>query len=319
MRKLSFLIVLLILIFGGVMAWWINTTSPVNPTDKARKAFTVKKGENVREIADNLKSEGLIKDPVTFFVLVKELGLDSKIQAGDFLLSPSMNATAIAKSLQVGTSDLTFVIPEGRRAQEIADTLKEKFPSYDESWRGQLIVNEGYLFPDTYSFSKDVTIDKIIETMRANFDKKYSSIPKNGSNNLSQEQIVILASMVEREAKHAKDRPLVASVMLNRIKNGMPLQIDATVQYALGYQPQEKNWWKKEVTFDDLKISSPYNTYTNTGLPPKPISNPGLDSLNAAVNPAKTNYIFYVSDKNGNNHYAATLDEHNANIKKYGL
>ena len=319
MRKLSFLIVFLILIIGGIMAWWVNATSPVNSSDTTHKSFSVKKGENVREIASHLKSDGLIKDPVLFFVLVKQLGLDSKIQAGDFVLSPSMSTTDIAHALQVGTSDFSIVVPEGKRAQEIADKLKATFPTFNESWRGQLILNEGYLFPDTYSFSKDVTIDKIVETMRTNFDKKYSLLPQNEKTGLSQEQIVILASMVEREARHANDRPIVASVMLNRIKNGMPLQIDATVQYALGYQPQGKTWWKKEVTFEDLKLNSPYNTYIITGFPPKPIANPGIEALDAAINPANTNYIFYISDKNGINHYSRTLDEHNANIKKYGL
>lgn len=319
MRKISFLVVFLVLILGGILAWWLNATAPVNPTDKTLREFSISKGENVRQIANHLKSQGLIKDPVIFFIVIKKLGLDSKIQAGDFLLSPSMSATKIAKTLQVGTSDISVVVPEGKRAQEIADSLANLFPSFDESWRGKLVLNEGYLFPDTYSFPKDTTIEKIIETMRTNFDKKYSSLPISTKNNLSQEQIVILASMIEREAKHPEDRPIIASVILNRLKIGMPLQIDATVQYALGYQPQTKTWWKKELTFEDLKINSPLNTYIITGLPPQPISNPGEKSLEAALNPSNTNYIYYISDKKGVNHYARTLDEHNANVKKYGL
>ncbi len=319
MKKFSSLIVIIILIAGGFFAWWINGTLPPNPADKTQKSFVVKKGEGVREIANHLKSEKLIKDPVIFFALVKRLGLDQKIQAGDFLLSPSMNAVDIAKALQVGTSDLQVIIPEGKRAQEIADKLSDIYPTFQESWRGKLILQEGYLFPDTYSFPKDVTIDQIITAMRNNFDKKYAVISGSSQNRLSQEQAVIVASLVEREAKHAVDRPLVASVILNRLKNNMPLQIDATVQYVLGYQTNGKTWWKKELTFDDLKINSPYNTYVNTGLPKGPISNPGQDALAAVINPAQTDYIYYISDKAGVNHYAKTLEEHNANIKKYGL
>lgn len=319
MKKFSFLIVFLVLILGGVLAWWINGTLPPNPADTTKKSFEIKKGENVREIASHLKSEGLIKDPVIFFIVIKKMGLDSKIQAGDFMLSPSMSADKIARALQVGTSDLSFVIPEGKRAQEIADKLSDTFLTYDQSWRGKLILNEGYLFPDTYSFPKDATIDQIIEVMRTNFEKKYESISTNSTTSLSKEQIVIIASMVEREARHDSDRPLVASVILNRIKNGMPLQIDATVQYALGYQAVGRTWWKKELTFDDLKFNSPYNTYTNAGLPPGPISNPGENVLKAVMNAPQTDYLFYVSDKSGTNHYAKTLEEHNALIQKYGL
>jgi len=318
MKKISFFIVFLILVCGGIAAWWINGTLPVDSSDKTQKAFVIKPGEGVREIANNLKSEGLIKDPIIFFILVKKLGLDNKIQAGNFTLSPSMSAIDAAKTLQVGTFDSKIVIPEGKRAQEIADILKGSFDSYQENWRGQLIIYEGYLFPDTYSISKDTTIDQIIKALTSNFEKKYNNIPKNNSS-LSKEQIVIIASMVEREAKYPQDRPLVASVILNRLQKGMPLQIDATIQYALGYQPLSRTWWKKNLSTDDLKINSAYNTYLNPGLPPTPISNPGKDSLNAVINAPNTEYLYYVSDKLGHNHYAKTLEEHNANIKKYGV
>lgn len=319
MKKFSFIIVFFILIASGALAWFINGSSAVNSQDKTTKTFSVKKGDGVRVIANNLKSQGLIKDPVIFFLIVKQLRLDEKIQAGDFILSPSQNSTTIAKALRTGTYDIQIVIPEGKRAEEVADILKDRVDTYDETWRQNLVLHEGYLFPDTYSFPKDVTIDQVISIMRDNFEAKFAQISNVENTNLSKENIVILGSLVEREAKDAEDRPMVASVMLNRIKIGMPLQIDATVQYALGYQNTERDWWKKEITFDDLEIDSPYNTYTNPGLPPRAIANPGFEVLNAVVNPSQTDYLFYISDKLGNNHYARTLDEHNANIKKYGL
>ncbi len=318
MKKFSFLIVLLILFSGGFFAWWFNGNRPADPGNKTIKNFTILQGEGVRNVAKDLKKQGLIRDEVIFFLVVKRLGLESKIQAGEFFLSPSMNATEIARSLQTGTSDMQIVIPEGFRADEIADVLEKKSVNYDESWRREMRLYEGYLFPDTYFFPKDAGIELIIETMRDNFDSKYQSL--NTSNtSYSQEEIVTLASLIEREARHSEDRPLVASVIHNRLDIGMALQIDATVQYVLGYQEEEKRWWKRHLTRNDLSMSSPYNTYENPGLPPGPIANPGAEALNAALNPAETDYLYYISDQNGINRYAETFDQHNANIQKYGL
>lgn len=319
MKKFSFLIVLLLLIVGGVAAWWINSTLPVNTSDQARKEFVVEKGQGVRDIANHLKEEGLIRDSVAFFLIVKQLGLDGKIQAGLFHLSPAMSSYDIAKALQVGTYDELITIPEGKRAEEVAEILAENIPSYDESWLQRLKANEGYLFPDTYSFTKDATIDEVLSTMRNTFDKKYASIPQGRNSHLPQSEIVNIASLVEREAKHPEDRPLVASVILNRLDIGMALQIDATVQYALGYQPTQKTWWKKNLSYDDIKTPSLYNTYEQPGLPPSPISNPGLDVLTAVINAPDTEYLYYISDSSGQNHYAKTIEEHNANIEKYNV
>lgn len=319
MRKFSFLIVLFILFIGGLCAWWINGIAPANATDQKIQTFEVFQGESVRQIANELKKQGLIKDPVIFFLLVKQKGIGDKIQAGKFALSPAMSAGKIASVLQLATDDIRITIPEGKRAEEIAETLKANFHNYQASWEQELNANDGYLFPDTYSFDKNVSINTIVSTMKNNFDQKYASIPPGRNSNLTESQIVIIASMVEREAKFQQDRPLVASVILNRLKDGMPLQIDATVQYALGYQPDQQTWWKKDLSTNDLQISSPYNTYVNTGLPPTPISNPGLESLEAVVNAPQTNYLFYVSDASGHNHYEVTLQQQEADISKYGV
>lgn len=315
-------LVALIIIAVGILTayvWWTNGTSAPNAKDKAQKIFIVRKGESVREIANNLKKEGFIKDTVIFFLIVKKLGLDGKIQAGDFRLSPSMNTNQIAETLTHGTLDIWVTIQEGKRAEEIADILKKSIPSYKDSWRAALVPNEGYLFPDTYLIPRDATINLIISIMKNNFDKKYTNIDVSKKPNLTQNEVVIIASMVEREAKFAEDRPLVASVILNRLNIGMKLDIDATVQYVLGYQADQKSWWKKGLTHDDLLVRSNYNTYRHAGLPPTPISNPGLAALDAVVNAPNTDYLYYISDKSGKNHYAKTINDHNANIKKYGL
>lgn len=319
MRKLLILIVLLLILAGLSFVWWKNGTAAANTSDKKEYTFVVAKDEGVRSIANRLKKQNFIKDPTVFFLLVKKfpivgLGLDDKIQAGDHRISPSMTTQQLAKSLTLATNDVWVTVVEGQRADEIADTLKKDIRSYKESWRKELVANEGYLFPDTYLVPKDSTIKQVVSILRNNFDSKYSTID---AGNKDKQEIVTVASLVEREAKHAQDRPLVASVIHNRLDIGMKLDIDATVQYALGYQEDEKDWWKKSLTFDDLEINSPYNTYRNAGLPPTPISNPGVASLQAAAKPADTNYLYYISDKKGVNHYAQTLEEHNANKIKY--
>lgn len=317
MKKFSFLIVLITLAIGGLGAWWINGTAPANPSDTTEKSFSITKGAGVRQVANELKDQGLIKDPVIFFLMLRQQGLDGKIQAGEFLLSPSMNAGEIAAALQMATNDVRVTIPEGKRAEEVADILQQYLPNYDESWRAQLIAQEGYLFPDTYSFPKDADIDMVITAMTENFEEKYASIPPGRNSNLPRTDIVKLASMVEREAKNDEDRPIVAAVMLNRIDAGMSLDIDATVQYAIGTSAK---WWPTLTdSARNIAPGSPYNTYTNPGLPPTPISNPGLAVLEAVINAPDTEYVFYITDQNGINRYGRTLEEHNANIERYGL
>lgn len=318
MKKLLVLVGILLVAVASIGFWWANGLLPVNQNDKTPRIFVVNKGEGVREIANHLKAQKLIKDPIVFFLFTRVQGLDKQIQAGDFRINPSMNAQEIANNLTHGILDIWITVPEGQRALEIAQSLKEKIPGYKSTWDDILVQNEGYLFPDTYLIPKDADINFIINLFKNNFKNKYSTLDASKTR-LTKEQIVIVASLVEREAKNDTDRALVASVILNRLDIGMKLDIDATVQYALGYQADEKRWWKKGLTSDDLKINSSYNTYKVAGLPPTPISNPGLASLNAVINPANTNYLFYMTDAKGVNHYAENISQHNENIKKFGL
>lgn len=318
MKRLTVLILLTLAIFILGMFWWKNGVSPANPQDKKIYTFVIGKGEGVRSMSNRLKKDGLIRDPIAFFLLVNFiLNIDEKIQAGDHRLSPSMSAREVARSLTLATNDVWITVVEGQRADEIADTLKKEVKTYRESWRKALNENEGFLFPDTYLVPKDAELSQVLSIFKNNFDAKYATIDNIDKTELSKNEIVTIASLVEREAKFAEDRPLVASVILNRLNIGMKLDIDATVQYVLGYQKDEKDWWKKDLTLEDLEIKSPYNTYRNAGLPPNPISNPGVAALNAVVNAPGTNYLYYISDKQGRNHYAETLEEHNENISKY--
>src|SRR5579872_523093 len=165
MKKFSFLIVLLILLIGGLGAWWINGISSIDSSNQKTQSFEVTQGEGVRQIANALKAQGLIKDPIIFFLLIKQKGAGEKIQAGEFQLSPSMSAGTIANVLQVARDDVEVTIPEGKRAEEIAAILKDHLPDYQPAWEQQLDSQNGYLFPDTYSFHKDSDIKTIISAM----------------------------------------------------------------------------------------------------------------------------------------------------------
>lgn len=314
MRKIVVLVILFVFLITGVLIWWTNGISAVDKNNPTPQTFIVPPGAGIKRIANDLKKQKLIKDPTVFYLLVKQMGIEKKIQAGSYRMSQSQTAEQIAKNLTMGTEDVWVTIPEGKRAAEIAEILQKNMQGYDPSWDAELEANEGYLFPDTYLFPKDATIGLIITTMRGTFDKKYEEV--RNSTNLTQEQIVTLASMIEREAITDEEKPIISGIIQNRMDEGMPLQIDATIQYVKG---RTGAWWKPVLLSEYKSVVSPYNTYLTSGLPPGPISNPGLPSLKAAADPEDTDYVFYIHDQNGQIRYAKTLEQHNQNIERYGL
>lgn len=313
MKKL--IVLLLILAAGfGIYLWFMSNLSAVDPGNTKQEYFVVEKGESARQIGTKLQEKGYIKNPTIFYLYLKFTGTDKKLQTGDFKFSKSMSTPTIAKLLTGNPIDIWVTIPEGMRADQIADILQEQIPTYDESWRGMLKTREGYLFPDTYLIPRTATIDQVLLIFKTNFDAKIASVGlTESSQNLP--RIINIASLIERESLFDEDHPIVSSVIQNRLDLGMKLDIDATVQYALGKQPDGK-WWKK-VTSNDLAIISPYNTYKNAGLPPTPIANPGIDAIKAAMNPAVTDYLYYISDLKGHIHAAKTFEEHQRNINRY--
>lgn len=300
----------------GISFWWRNGLKPVNPSNRTEKIFVIRRGENARQIAASLAKAGLVRDPVAFFLYVKKEGKEKDIQAGDYRISSSMDLPTVVHTLLHGTLDEWVTIPEGLRAEEVSDILKRSFTTHTDLWTQALKREEGYLFPDTYLIPRDADIDLIIATMKDNFFKRIKEINLSRNRDTLGE-IVIIASLIEREVKYDEEKPLASSVMYNRLKENWHLEIDATVQYALSYQEEDKSWWKKRLALSDLKVDSPYNTYKITGPPPSPISSPGLLSLKAAAFPSTTDYYFYVSDRDGHLHFAKTLFDHHENIKKY--
>lgn len=318
LNKPTIVILLFLFIVGFSFLYYKEGILPVDKSDKTPKIFIVRPGEGLNSIAKNLKHEGLIRNTLVFYLIVKQGNIDKKIQAGDFRLSPSMESQQIAEELTHGTLDVWVTIVEGLRKEEIAQILSKELEIPEIQFNE--LAPEGYLFPDTYLFPRQATAGSVIKIMNDTFKNRYTSDMREKVKELglSEHDAVTLASLVEREARSDKVRQEVAGILLKRLEGGIPLQVDATVQYALGYQPNEKTWWKRDLTFEDLKVNSEYNTYRIAGLPPDPISNPSLSALQAVANAdPSTPYFFYITDSNGNMHYAKTSEEHNANIEKY--
>jgi len=318
MKKIYILLVLFIFIFILSYFFYKEGSMPVRKTSLSSTIFVIKSGEPLNMIVNNLSSQGLIRNKIVFYLIVKRLGIERKIQAGDFHLSANMSAMEVAKNLTRGTLDVWVTLVEGTRKEEMAQIISKNFDIPEIEFIK--LADEGYLFPDTYLVPKIATAETVLSIIKNNFKNKFSGELQIQAKNkkLTEKQVLVLASLVEREARQQTSRDKVASIILKRYLADWPLQIDATVQYALGYQPIEKSWWKKSLTEDDLKIDSPYNTYKNKGLPPEPIANPSLSSIKAVINADEnTPYWYYLTDKNGVMHYAVTLEEHQNNINKY--
>jgi UPF0755 protein len=318
MKKLNILLILFFIISFSFYLFYKEGSLPVNKKSSASKIFVIRQGEPLDTIVNNLANEGLIRNKVVFYLIVKKLGIEKKIQAGDFKISENMSATEVATNLTHGTVDIWLTLIEGMRKEEMAQIISKNLDIPEIEFIKK--ADEGYVFPDTYLVPRMATAETVLLIIKNNFiskfDEKLHIQAKNKK--LTEKQVLILASLVEREARQDVTREKVASIILKRYLADWPLQIDATVQYVLGYQPNEKSWWKKDLTNEDKEIDSPYNTYKNKGLPPGPICNPSLSSIKAVINAdPNTPYWYYITDNNGVMHYAVTLEEHEANVSKY--
>jgi UPF0755 protein len=244
-------------------------------------------------------------------------GIERNLQAGDYRLTKSMTSADIAKELTHGISDVWVTTLEGWRVEEIATKLAKDLDIPESQFLK--VAREGYMFPDTYLVPKEASAGAVVELFTANFDKKVTPLMREDAKKtgLSFDEVIVLASIIEKEGKTDEDRPMIAGILYNRIKQDMPLQVDATLQYILGYDSGEKSWWRKNLSDDDKKSMSPYNTYKYIGLPPQPIANPGLASIKAAIYPKSSPYLYYLHDQKGLPHYAKTIEEHNQNVATY--
>ncbi len=301
--------------------------------------FTINPGETAATIAPRLQRERLITDAQLFLWSVRYRGVDVHLEAGDYELRPNMTMEEIVDTFQHGRlAEVWVTIPEGRRVEEIAALLEEQGSvdaevfmaladaggfAYDFLFdRPQDAPSslEGFLFPETYRIPVDYDATQLIDLMLATFGERFSSQMRQmaADKGMTIYEVVTLASIVEREAVIVEERPIIASVYLNRLEQGMYLQSDPTVQYALGYQEETGQWWKIPMSLEeDTQFDSPYNTYMYPGLPPGPICCPGLGSLRAVLEPAQTTYLFFFSRFDGSHAFAETYEEHLRNQELY--
>lgn len=300
---------------------------PLDPHGAPRIVF-IPPGASSAGIGRALASAGVIRRAGDFVITVRLRGVDRDLREGEYRLSPAMGLLQIVDTIARGDVVLhTITVPEGFTAQEIADLLARA--GLGERARLAAIVRagartldveflsllpvaslEGYLFPDTYRIPRHLSEREVIRLFVERFAEVALPQWRAHGGGRPLHEIVTMASLVEREARVPAERPLIAGVLYSRLRKGWPLEVDATVLYALGRH-------KPVVTFQDLKVDSPYNTYLHVGLPPGPIANPGLAAIDAALRPASTGYLFYVARADGSHAFSRTLAEHLAAVRRF--
>lgn len=279
--------------------------------------FIVSLGESHADAIQTLKDQGFIK-----YAFIYNLVSGARIKPGGYSISKSMNVFQIASVLKSEPYMEWVVIPEGLRKEEIADLLAQSL-GWDNTKKTEFLnepvkanwgITEGAYFPETYLMPKDEDGSAIAARMFAKFNEELAPLTAEFvKQNIKWTTGIKLASIIQREAAGPNDMNLISGILWNRLDQGIPLDVDATIQYAFG---KEGDWWPQLKT-GNLQVNSPYNTYANKGLPPGAISNPGIDAIKAVLNPQKTDCLFYLHDNNRVIHCAVTYEEHQANIQKY--
>lgn len=295
--------------------------------------FVIQKGETAEQVSQRLKEYNLINNQESFVLLLKYSGLDTRIRAGKYSFINLLNAVQLLNLIcDLTPEQVKFVILPGMRAEEIAallptsglrftpDQFLEAVHNPQPHYLPDLLKNvkslEGFLFPAQYEFNRAIQLEDFLQVILERFTSNISQRMLDGweKNQLTLMQGVVLASIIQREMIQSEEGPLIASVFINRIKAGMKLDSDATIQYAIGNATN--GWWKNELTLHDFSVSSDFNTYQNKGLPPSAICNPGLSALQSSAMPARTYFYFFQAscDGSGGHQFFATYDEQIANL-----
>lgn len=283
-------------------------------------------GSGIRKLATELKTGGIVRSSWHFILVTRLRGDAHRLKAGDYRFNDSMTPDAILKKLVSGDVDyLKFSLPEGYSIHQAAQLLEQKGyfdrSAFLEKCRDAALLGrlglavpsvEGYLYPATYNLSRSGSEEQLISQMVVQFERKYAELTARGgaAGGLSRHEVVTLASLVEKEAVSAEEKPLISSVFHNRLRIGMPLQSDPTAVYGV-------RAFAGKVTRADIERPSAYNTYLIKGLPPGPIGNPGADALEAALRPAVTQYLYFVARLDGTHQFSRTLEEHNRAIRRF--
>lgn len=275
--------------------------------------ITVPEGSGLYTVGQNLEKEGVIRSPFWFRTIAILLGGERRIKAGQYYLDKPEGVAKMAWRVVTGDTKIEsakITIPEGFTVAKISKLFDGRFSFFDNKVF-EAEAPEGYLFPDTYFIPVTATASTTIKLLKDNFVRKiFDLMPEIERSKKSLEDIVIMASILEGEANTPKDREIVSGILWKRIAMGMPLQVDASFSYINGKT-------SAELTLDDLKIDSPFNTYLYKGLPPSPISNPGIESLHAALRPATSTHLYFLTGNDGKMYYSRTFEEHVANKQKH--
>ena len=321
---------IVIMLLGGVLLWGTSSGVGKKNLDPDQVIYlSVKPGMSASDIGDELVRRGVLEGKIPFWWKARQSGAASNFKTGMYAMHPRMSADAVLQKLTAGdTAVVKFTIPEGFGVKEIAKRLADEglvdeqefltkakdYAPYDYIRRKSDIryACEGFLFPDTYELHEEASVDAILKMMSEDFDTRLTPELRARAKemNLSIHDLITLASLVEKEARYAEDRPIIAQVFFKRMKLGMPLQSDTTLQYLM-------NAPKEDVSIKDTKIDSPYNTYQIKGLPPGPIASPGMAAIKAVLYPADTDYLYFVADRQGHNHYSKNYSDHEAAVNQF--
>ena len=305
-------------------------------------SVTIAAGDSAAVIGRRLLTGRAIDSQTRFGLLAALLGWESRLEPGSYSFEPGLTTFEILRRIHFGeTSPLRVVIPEGLRLEQVTERLAEANVVDGRSFAAALQTAatstaagspasppslaaqrppgtslEGYLFPSAYSFPLGTTADDALALILLRFNDSITPLLREQINASGRtlHEVLTVASIIEREVVEDAERPLVSAVIRNRLDAAMPLQMDSTVQYAVGTAAA---WWKRELSAADLEVDSPYNTYRYRGLPPTPIASPGLASIEAAVNPANVPYLFFFARGDGSHAFAVTYEEHQANVERY--
>lgn len=308
---MKLLISLLVIFLSIAFFYRKNIESPKDITYPVSIVYN--ENESIYSFSTNLKKQGIIQSPKLFRLILSSLGYDKKIKPNEYTFLKAQNVFLVASQIGQDASQakgIKVIIPEGSTVLEIKRIISSSFPKLTDI---DIILNtqEGYLFPDTYFFSINSTTFSILEKLRDTHTRKTLLLKQEAQRqNKKWEDIVIMASLLEKEGKTKDERKVISGILWKRLSIGMPLQVDATFLYTI--QKGSKN-----LSLSDLQTDSPYNTYTRTGLPIGPINNPGLETLEAALYPEASPYLFYLHDSSGFIHYGKNFDEHKINKAKY--
>jgi len=314
-RVISFGIFVCVLLLGLIVIQY--SRSPNN--FPLHTIITIPAGSTVTQAGTILQRAGIIRSEIAYRIYTILIHHGVGIQAGEYLFDQPVSVVRVAYRTMFGIQDLNKIkitIPEGSNSKDITSIMTKAIPGFASSTLYLLAKeHEGYLFPDTYFFYENTTAEQVIDALSTNFNNQIIPISSSTDtfsiqHHVSLEEIIAMASIIEKEATSTVDRKIIAGILWKRLADKYPLQVDPPFYYILG-----KN--SSQITLADLKINSPYNLYTHTGLPPTPIDNPGLDALMATVNPTTTKYWYYLSDTKGNMHYAVNYEEHLVNKAKW--